>query len=733
MVGLGNLPAKTESWWTGTETEGQYELGGNSEYNIFKQLSVTGDLKLSGQQKDVYPYNSYIRSQIDKAIFDISNANSFTLDHLSITDSKNLDINLTNNLNNMIGGVIQHITGNGNININLLDTLFQNNSAEYGGVIGLDNLGTVTYEININNSTFESNWAEKSGGVFYNINSSNNPSTELYINNSDFKGNSVISKEVEEYAQDLLNGEDVYKDDYDFERLLKNDGLPLYGQSGGVLFVIGKTTIKNSNFQNNSVSEYGSYSLDRLLGYPSTVWGGSGGAIYSEGELTIINSNFSGNTTGISDNGGAIYSTGILNLNATEGAATGFYGIYVYRPGIPGSPGTSGIAPEDIQLAYYSIDGINWYKDKNFTQHVNIGDVASYPGLIHLLSISDSVNANTVNINNAENMTGTVYLNSHYYANTTNLNNGTLKIGEIGAFHSSTFNLNKGTFDIANGKTDDISVETLTSTDEASIKIDVDLTKLAPVPDTITTGASSSGTVTISDINFNGELKEFNTQILKAQNDNIQLGLSDELKEKYNKTTEETITSTDTVTPTVNWKDTFNKYEQTNTTTTGLELSTTNTTNDSIEFSTKTTEGEKTVTGTMGATLALVNQLQTTEERNFNFDTAEDKYTVNSDLGQTTAGKLNINGVKSENSSSTVDLNGNKGFELANKSTLVVNNTKLTGSDNLITVTNSDAVVELNNAYIDGNINGDKNYNININGADTTTINGNVTSANTHY
>ena len=329
--------------------------------------------------------------------------------------------------------------------------------------------------------------------------------------------------------------------------------------------------------------------------------------------------------------------------------------------------------------------------------------------------------------------TDTTILNGSVKNAVATLTNSVLKFNP-NSFQYATLNAESGTVDFLDQEINNYIIGVLNSKSDVDYKLDIDLSKETPVADILEVNSKaneiSSGTVTISDINFNGELKEFNTQILKAQNDNIQLGLSDELKEKYNKTTEETITSTDTVIPTVNWKDTFNKYEQTNTTTTGLELSTTNTTNDSIEFSTKTTEGEKTVTGTMGDTLALVNQLQTTEERNFNFDTAEDKYTVNSDLGQTTAGKLNINGVKSENSSSTVDLNGNNGFELANKSTLVVNNAKLTGSDNLITVTNSDAVVELNNAYIDGNINGDKNYNININGADTTTINGNVTSAN---
>ena len=134
----------------------------------------------------------------------------------------------------------------------------------------------------------------------------------------------------------------------------------------------------------------------------------------------------------------------------------------------------------------------------------------------------------------------------------------------------------------------------------------------------------------------------------------------------------------------------------------------------------------------MGDTLKLVNQLQTSEERNFNFDSAQDKYNATENPGQTYAGTLNINGIAENGTRSEINLNSNSGFELANNSTLNLNNTKLTGNETLITVSNPDAVVNLKNAHIDGNILSSTEYGMNISGGknDTTIINGSAGNAN---
>lgn len=488
---------------------------------------------------------------------------------------------------------------------------------------------------------------------------------------------------------------------------------------GAAIYNAGTIGDINSNFTDNYMDAgtgygaaiYNSGSISNIIGdfignkaQTLTVQDGRGGAIYNKGNIGNISGKFYNN---YASKGGAIFTTTNLQISA-DGSnektnLTDFSGNYT----------TSG----ENNAIYVGANSTITLKS------VNGGTV----------NFDDTINGSTkYNLKIQGDNTSKVILNNSVINANASLTDTNLYISETAFADTRTnLNANSGTVHFANGKSENYQINQLTSLESANYTVDVDLTKLAPVPDTITTGAGSSGTVTISDINFNGELKDFNAQILKAQDDNIQLGLSDNLKDKYNTTSTETIHTNDTVQANVNWKDKFNKYEQINTTTTGLSLGTTNTTNDSIEYSTKTTEGEKVVSGSMGDTLALVNQLQTQEDRNFYFDTAQDTYVVSADLGQTSAGKLSVNGIKSENSTSTVDLNAHKGFELTNNSTLVINNTKLTGNENLVTVTNSDAVVELNNAYINGNITGDKNYAININGEDTTTINGNVNYANT--
>lgn len=466
---------------------------------------------------------------------------------------------------------------------------------------------------------------------------------------------------------------------------------------------------------------------------------GGGGAIYIGGTNSKINNLvglFSGNYAN-SGVGGAIY-----NWGGSANISGKFYNNYASKGGAIYTTNDLTIfadgSNEDTKLTEFignhRLDGEN---DAIFVETSSvvkpiINLEAKNAGTIRFEDKISGSNNYQYNLEIKGDNTSKVILNNSVINANASLNDTNLYLSETAFSDENTnLNANSGTIHLANGKSENYQINQLTSLESANYTVDVDLTKTAPVPDTITTGAGSSGTVTISDINFNGELKDFNAQILKAQDDNIQLGLSDNLKDKYNTTSTETIHSSDTVQANVNWKDKFNKYEQTNTTTTGLSLSTTNTTNDSIEYSTKTIEGEKVVSGSMGDTLKLVNQLQVQEERNFNFDSAEDKYNVTENLGQTSSGSLNINGIATKGSRSEVNLNSNSGFELANNSKLNINNTKLTGSETLITISNPDVVVNLKNSHIDGNISSTTEYGMNITGTanDTTVVRGNAGNA----
>lgn len=689
--------------WTGVETNGQYTLT-DKTIMLNSSINTSGTFSIIGNAVD----RAIIDGGSKNPIFVLSDGSNITLSNLTIMNgyTNNPDITssvidtskihnfgiitLTNNIfsNNYSDyGASILSNNNENIHVNISGNKFYNNSSSSGpGVLFLN--GGI-----LDNNIFDSNSVPNNyGGAI--IGENFTLKNSIFRNNTSLEGGAIYSGNVDIDNTDFVNNIASYR-------------------GGGIL--IGGGSISNSRFIGNSVLED---AIDTSLG---------GGAIslysmYIRGSVTLNNLYFRGNTAKF---GGAIINHDYdprfdnnLNINSTAGNQTTFDGLYVIR---------------SKDNTYYSPDLQKFYNDIDCTDPA---ENYSFNAESDTYQISDSIynESGIINFNNGAEMTGKIYLNSileNKYG-TVNLNNGILEIGSLGEIKNGELNLNKGIFDLANGKTDDISVETLNSTDEASIKIDVDLTKLAPVPDIITVGTDSSGTVKISDITFNGDIKEFNAQILNAQNNNIQLGLSDELKDKYNTTSTETIYSNDTLKSDVNWKDKFNNYEQVNTTTTGISLATANTTNDSIEYSTKTTEGEKEVTGLMGDTLALVNQLQTEEERNFNFDTAEDKYNVTGNLGQTSAGTLNINGVAENGNRSEINLNSNSGFELANNSTLNINNTKLTGNETLINVSNSDAVVNLQNSHIDGNISSSTEYKMNISGSenDTTIINGSAGNAN---
>jgi len=76
-----------------------------------------------------------------------------------------------------------------------------------------------------------------------------------------------------------------------------------------------------------------------------------------------------------------------------------------------------------------------------------------------------------------------------------------------------------------------------------------------------------------------------------------------------------------------------------------------------------------------GTELSNLNQLQTDEVRNFNFNSSEETYTVTKNLGTSTAGEININGIIGETAKSVIDFGGNtNGFVINGDTTLNISN-----------------------------------------------------------
>ena len=332
-------------------------------------------------------------------------------------------------------------------------------------------------------------------------------------------------------------------------------------------------------------------------------------------------------------------------------------------------------------------------------------------------------------------------LNGNFKNASTTLNGGSLKFN-ADTFADSTNKLTAqaGNINLSNNTMTEYRINELDSNANAGYTLDIDF--LNKTSDKISAGENSTGTVTLTDLNIINEFKQdyvsedYKIQILDVPSASaLQLALSKELEDKLAATeylVKTEIQSADTEIKAVNNWD--YKYYQTDTTINyygKLGLATTNTTNDSIGINITRTESSSAQGDSMGDTLALMNRLETTEERQLNFDASSNIYEVSENLGQTTAGTISINGVSSADGSekSTVDLNGYTGFELANDTDLNLNDVKFTGNDTLISVSNENAAVNIKDSYIDGNIEGSQKYDVVIDGNDVTTLNGNITNA----
>ena len=589
------------------------------------------------------------------------------------------------------GGAIFNAGKIGNIIGNFVD-----NSAKYQDYASVEGLGGAIYNEggiinNITGNFINNRIIGKGDGSAINNKGTIHNITGLFTGNTGTLENTTIlnAGTIDNIASDFIsNSTAIYNNngtiksitgDFIYNKATSNyyvnSGSAIYNERNGNIGYI------NGNFIGNYAD------LHNTLQSTS---GGKGGAIYNKGTINnIINSNFYDNHA---IGGGAIYTENDLNIVADNGTST-FKGNYV------GSNKTSNaiyITPHGAYLSTLTLKAIN------------NGEIFLY---------DDIDGSSSYNAKFTGDGTGTLHLYNDF-KNVASITTDNILI--------NTINNNVREYDFAK----------LVSGDNTKYAIDIDLTS-TPKSDIFVTrysGSYPSGVITISNINYIGDIKDYSVQVLKAPNDNIQLAISDDI----DKTAEQTINGSDTVTPNVKWNQEFNNYKQTNIVNTEFTLSKTNTTNDTLNMTITGvhTEGEKISTGSLGDTLALVNQLNTTEDRSFTFDTANDKYNASSDLGKTTAGKLSINGVSDTTegtaSRSEINLNGHKGFELDNKTTLNVNDTRLTGNDTLITVNNQNAVVNLQNADLNGSIAAENSYKLNITGdtSDCTIINGGVGKAN---
>ena len=593
---------------------------------------------------------------------------------------------------------IENITGNfiKNNKINNYNTEIINNTGEINSIIGnfianseiLENTGV----INNINGNFIGNIQRNiyNDGSITNIRGSFIGNYIPITGGSSFYSNGLGSVIANNGFIDEISGNFI--GNYANSNMARAEGGAIYN-TGTINKIIG-----------NFIGNYTQCSAGSV--FNATSYGGAiannipGQSVNDLGIKEIINSSFYNNhafTTNASEAyGGAIYTNSDLSIIADSGISV-FHGNYIHNQ--------FGIEDNAIY-----VDKISSYLYPTLTlKSINDGKIYMYDNI-------DGANYNYIN----NDSTFSVHItgdNSGYLYLYNDIKNGNVITDNI-------------TINSIDQESHTYNFHRLSSDKSTNYEIDVDLSKNIITSDIFNVGAESSGVITISKINYIGDLKDWSAQILKSYDNSIQLAIADNI----NREIQQTVSKQDIVTPYVQWNQKFNIYEQTNLINTQLTLSTTSTINDTLNFTIlNIQEGDKNIIDTLGDTLALLNQFQTEEDRHFNFDTAQDKYNVTEDLWQTSAGTLNINGAAENENRSEINLNGNSGFELANNSTLNINNTKLTGNETLINVSNPDAVVNLQNSHIDGNISSSTEYGLNISGNqnDTTVINGNAGRANT--
>lgn len=412
-----------------------------------------------------------------------------------------------------------------------------------------------------------------------------------------------------------------------------------------------------------------------------------------------------------------------------------------------GSLSINGVSSSDgSEKSTVDLNGYTGFELANDTE-LNLKDI-KFTGNDTLINVSNS--NSSVNIKDSYldgDITGTTSYNITVNGDDITTFNGTVSNADTilnGGwlkFNSDTFassndrlTANNGSIYLDDGNITDYRINELLSEADVKYSIDVNLTDETS-DKIILTSEDSSGTVLIDSIDFlNNETptKEFTVQILESNNDSIQIDLSEELKnQRYQIGTDHK--EWDDLKSTISFDEFFHDYAQDGIKYGKLNEATVSTTNDSIALKYDSTTWGETTSVARADTLKELNVYQTTEEKNFNFKTSTDSYAVKEDLGVTTGQTLNINGVSdSETQKSTIDLDTHNGFELANDTTLNISDTKLTGNnDTLITVTNSDANINLENSYIEGNITGSEQYNVQISGNDVTTIKGQLVNAET--
>ncbi len=674
----------TFALWLGLETEDdkKFQIAANQQYKVTEVLNPVpaGKLSIVGE--------SNVSSVLDadnKALFYLDKTSDLTLSNVRIISAKsdsgsvikavNQGSAITiengsfiNNVAALFGGVISNASTK--LLTNDIKGIFTGNTAgsSGGAIFNQGNIYSISGEFNANHTT--NSWATGKvvGGAIANKGGTiTSIHADFYSNYSDQYGG-AIANVVENGKATIGSITGNFNDNY----IVVNNAEAF----GGAIYNNGTISTIAGNFIHNYVDQKGT---DAIKAY--------GGAIYNWGSNDLmISGQFTDNYILVNSSstalGGAIYTKMNTSIVADGTQNTLFKGNYV-------------------QIGNNKNDNAIYVDNAYATLTLN----ATNKGVISLYDNIDGAILTTTDEEGNETITGRYKVQM--------IGDSTGVIGLYNDINNAMVTVgNNVTISLADGKARDYRFYDLNSSNTSKWNIDVDLTN--GTADTITTlSDTSTGTILINNFNILGSTDKdsLTIQILKNTSGNenpLQLAIN---ADSFN-----VVTDVSQVADDVYSSKSYLKQES------GIALSTTQTTNDSIKI----------LKAGFYDALRLINQ-KSSSARQFIFDTAG-THSLIENLGETKSGILSIKGYSNDSSVSVIDLAGKTGFELKNGNTTInINNGTLTDSSStpkpLITVTGAGNTINLNNAQLNGKIEADSNYDLNLSG-DKVNITGTVDKAN---
>ena len=268
----GNYTALQDEIDTSTDS---IEITDDYVYDDSTDYELSGGIVINKTDFTIYGNGHSIDAKSQARIFDIKG------DNITI-----FNLTFINGYANKSGGAI--ISEN---NVNLIDCLFKNNTAEKGGAIYSNAILT------LNNNIFIGNNATKGGGAVFGNN-------ETQITNCLFMNNSAINGGVAYVTSESI--------------IINSTFANSMAEYGSAVFTEATVIISDSVFKNLVAAEYGAIYSDKYVEIMNCIFTNNtakwGGSIYSEGTLNITNSSFFNSK---SKYAAAIYAQGNITIRDT--------------------------------------------------------------------------------------------------------------------------------------------------------------------------------------------------------------------------------------------------------------------------------------------------------------------------------------------------------------------------------------------------------------------------------